>query len=67
MAKCVSIICLGVDFTASNEYQGENTFGGKSLHSMSAGTLNPYQQVNIRSFYIDHCFVELFGFATLLF
>ena len=42
MYVCVS----GVDFTASNAYQGERTFEGKCLHDIESWSSNPYQQVN---------------------
>ena len=40
-------LILGVDFTASNEWQGRKCFRGKSLHHLSrhAKKLNPYQRV----------------------
>ena len=40
-----SNIVIGVDFTASNEWQGKNTFDHKNLHLISKKKLNPYQQV----------------------
>ena len=36
---------IGIDYTMSNESMGRKTFGGKSLHNLSAKELNPYQQV----------------------
>ena len=52
-------VLTGVDFTASNAYQGERTFGGKSLHSIQHGSHNPYQQVreNVDS---DNIFLAFF-------
>ena len=42
-----SNLIIGVDFTASNEWQGRKSFNGKSLHhiSKSSRKLNPYQRV----------------------
>ncbi|XP_029637532.1 E3 ubiquitin-protein ligase RGLG5 [Octopus sinensis] len=39
-------LIVGVDFTASNEWQGRKTFNGQCLHKIWPGkVLNPYQKV----------------------
>jgi len=40
-----SNLIIGVDFTKSNEWTGKVTFGGKCLHSLQEGVMNPYQRV----------------------
>jgi hypothetical protein len=35
----------GIDYSISNERMGEETFGGKCLHLIEEGKLNPYQTV----------------------
>lgn len=42
-----SNLIIGIDFTASNEWQGRKSFGGRSLHHVFNSTrrLNPYQRV----------------------
>merc|ERR1719284_703774 len=37
-------LMLGIDFTASNDWQGRSTLKGQSLHHLS-NKLNPYQHV----------------------
>lgn len=40
-----SNVIIGIDFSASNEWQGRNCFNRKSLHNISKRHKNPYQQV----------------------
>lgn len=37
-------VIVGIDFSASNEWQGRRTFRGESLHAVRPGTQNPYQR-----------------------
>ena len=43
----VYLYSVGIDFSISNQYAGARTFGGKSLHTLDARVLNPYQRVII--------------------
>jgi len=40
-----SNLILGVDFTKSNSWTGQRSFGGRSLHDTDSPTPNPYQRV----------------------
>lgn len=39
-----SNLIVGIDFTKSNEWTGRQSFNGRSLHTISSGALNPYEQ-----------------------
>ena len=65
-----SNLIIGVDFTASNEWQGRKSFSGKSLHYISKNPRkwNPYQRViriiskTLEPFDKDHL-IPAYGFG----
>ena len=68
-----SNLIIGVDFTASNEWQGRKSFGGRSLHHIynhHTRRLNPYQRVvqiiskTLEPFDEDNL-IPAFGFGDL--
>lgn len=68
-----SNLIIGVDFTASNEWQGRKSFSGRSLHHIFKNTskkLNPYQSVikcigkTLEPFDADNL-IPVYGFGDL--
>ena len=64
-----SQLIVGVDFTKSNTWQGEKTFGGRCLHAIGAAP-NPYEvalsaiAATLEPFDDDHL-IPVFGFGDL--
>jgi len=65
-----SNLIIGVDFTKSNLWTGQKTFGGNSLHAIMPNCLNPYQTVinilgkTLASFDDDNQ-IPVFGFGDI--
>ncbi|XP_014677348.1 PREDICTED: E3 ubiquitin-protein ligase RGLG1-like [Priapulus caudatus] len=66
-------LIIGIDFTASNEWQGRTTFGGQSLHAThpTKRLFNPYQKViaivgeTLEPFADDKKLIPTFGFGDV--
>jgi len=65
-----SNLCVGIDYTKSNEYTGKRTFGGQSLHFLGGPVPNPYQVAisvlgrTLEPFDEDHL-IPVFGFGDV--
>jgi len=65
-----SNLLIGIDYTKSNTWNGKETFGNKSLHTIELGKLNPYQEViailgETLSAFDDDNLIPTYGFGDV--
>lgn len=65
-----SNLIVGIDFTKSNEWTGKKSFHGRSLHSLSENSTNPYEQAisiigQTLSPFDDDNLIPCFGFGDV--
>lgn len=62
-------LILAVDFTASNKWQGKQTYGGRCLHDLVPGQSNPYESAisiiaRTLSAFDDDGLIPVYGFGS---